>query len=134
MGASKWLYKCNITLYNIVKRNMICLLIKVSLAFYGGFVCGHVSILRPLITVFQTADDVSSGFQSQSGQPYYSHCNRGLCDVCSLGFSSCSMLTDSLTSANKAAYSGFETERRYHQKSKIGVSVVPQKVLMSSKI
>ena len=36
-------------------------------------------------------------------------------------------------SANKAAHSGFETWRRHHQKSKIGVSVAPQKGLMSSK-
>ena len=35
-------------------------------------------------------------------------------------------------SANKAAQSGFETQRRPHQKSKTGVSVDPQKVLMSS--
>ena len=36
--------------------------------------------------------------------------------------------------ANKAAHSGFETQRRHHQKSKTGVSVAPQKGLMSSKI
>ena len=35
---------------------------------------------------------------------------------------------------NKAVHSGFETPRRRHQKSKIGVSVVPQKGLMPSKI
>ena len=34
---------------------------------------------------------------------------------------------------NKAAHSGFETQRRRHQKSKIGVSVAPQKGPMSSK-
>ena len=33
----------------------------------------------------------------------------------------------SLPSANKGAHSGFETQRRHHQKSKIGVSVVPLK-------
>ena len=33
-----------------------------------------------------------------------------------------------LPSANKAAHSGFETQRRHHQKSKIGVSVAPQKM------
>ena len=38
-----------------------------------------------------------------------------------------------LPNANKAAYSGFETQRRRHQKSKTGVSVAPQKGLMSSK-
>ena len=38
-----------------------------------------------------------------------------------------------LPSANKAAHSGFETQRRRHQKSKTGVSVAPQKGLMSSK-
>ena len=38
-----------------------------------------------------------------------------------------------LPSANKAAHSGFETQRRHHQKSKTGVSVSPQKGLMSSK-
>ena len=36
-------------------------------------------------------------------------------------------------SANKASHSGFETQRRHHQKSKTGVSVAPQKGLMSSK-
>ena len=35
-----------------------------------------------------------------------------------------------LQSANKAAHSGFETQRRRHQKSKTGVSVAPQKGLM----
>ena len=34
-------------------------------------------------------------------------------------------------SAYKAAYSGFETQRRRHQNSKTGVSVAPQKGLMS---
>ena len=37
-------------------------------------------------------------------------------------------------STNKAAHSGFETHRSHHQKSKTGVSVAPQKGLMSSKI
>ena len=32
-----------------------------------------------------------------------------------------------LPSASKVAHSGFETQRRYHQKSKTGVSVAPQK-------
>ena len=32
-----------------------------------------------------------------------------------------------LPSMNKAANSGFETQRRHHQKSKTGVSVAPQK-------
>ena len=36
------------------------------------------------------------------------------------------------TSANKAAHSGFETQRRCHHKSKTGVSVAPQKGLMST--
>ena len=36
-------------------------------------------------------------------------------------------------SINNAAHSGFETQRRCHQKSKIGVLVAPQKELMSSK-
>ena len=36
-------------------------------------------------------------------------------------------------SANKAAHSGFEIHRRHYQKSKTGVSVAPQKGLMSSK-
>ena len=39
-----------------------------------------------------------------------------------------------LPSENKAAHSGFETQRRSHQKSKIGVSVAPEKGLLSSKI
>ena len=34
---------------------------------------------------------------------------------------------------NNASHFGFETERRHHQKSKTGVSVAPQKGLMSSK-
>ena len=38
-----------------------------------------------------------------------------------------------LPSTNKAAHSGFETQRRHNQKSKTGVSVAPQKGLMSSK-
>ena len=37
-------------------------------------------------------------------------------------------------STNKAAHSGFETQRRHHQKSKTGISVAPQKGLMSSKL
>ena len=32
-----------------------------------------------------------------------------------------------LPSVNKAAHSGFESQRRCHQKSKTGVSVAPQK-------
>ena len=39
----------------------------------------------------------------------------------------------SLPSVNKFAHSGFETQRRHHQKSKTGVSVAPEKGLMSSK-
>ena len=39
-----------------------------------------------------------------------------------------------LPSANKAAHSIFETQRRHHQKSKTGVSVAPQKGLMSAKV
>ena len=35
-------------------------------------------------------------------------------------------------SANKAAYAGFETQRKHHQKSKTGISVAQQKGLMSS--
>ena len=35
---------------------------------------------------------------------------------------------------NKAAHSGFETQKRHHQKSKTWVLVAPQKGLMSSKI
>ena len=31
------------------------------------------------------------------------------------------------SNANKAAHSGFENQRRHHQKSKTGISVVPQK-------
>ena len=38
-----------------------------------------------------------------------------------------------LPSANKAAYSGFETQKRHHQKPKTGISVASQKGLMSSK-
>ena len=38
-----------------------------------------------------------------------------------------------LPSANKAAHSGSDTQRRHHQESKIGVSVTPQKGLMFSK-
>ena len=36
-------------------------------------------------------------------------------------------------SVNKDAHFGFETQRRYYQKSKIGVSEAPQKGLLSSK-
>ena len=35
--------------------------------------------------------------------------------------------------ASKGIHSGFETQGRHHQKSKTGVSVVPEKGLMSSK-
>ena len=38
-----------------------------------------------------------------------------------------------LLSVNKAVHSDFETQRRHHQKSKAGVSVAPQKGLMSYK-
>ena len=38
-----------------------------------------------------------------------------------------------LPSANKAAHSGFESQRRHHQKMKTGVSVAHQKGLMFSK-
>ena len=38
-----------------------------------------------------------------------------------------------LSSLNKAASSGFETQGRHHQKSKTKVSVAPQKGLVSSK-
>ena len=38
-----------------------------------------------------------------------------------------------LASANKAAHSGFKTRRRRHQKSKTGLSVAPQKGVMSLK-
>ena len=38
-----------------------------------------------------------------------------------------------LPRVNKAAHSGFETQRRRPQKPKTGVSVAPQKGLMSSK-
>ena len=38
-----------------------------------------------------------------------------------------------LPSVNKTAHSGFETQRRCHQKSTTGVSVASQKGLMSSK-
>ena len=38
------------------------------------------------------------------------------------------------SSANKAANSGFEIQRRHHQKSETGVSAVPQKGHVSTKI
>ena len=38
-----------------------------------------------------------------------------------------------LPSANQAAHSGFETQKRCHDKSKTGISVALQKGLMSSK-
>ena len=40
----------------------------------------------------------------------------------------------SLPSVNKAAHSGFETQRIYHQKFKVGVSVAPRKDLCPPKI
>ena len=40
----------------------------------------------------------------------------------------------SLSNANKANQSGFETQRRHHHKSKTRVSMTPQKGLMTSKI
>ena len=42
-------------------------------------------------------------------------------------------LCTSLSSVNKAAHSGFETQRRCQQKSKTGVSMAPQKGLGSYK-
>ena len=39
-----------------------------------------------------------------------------------------------LPSVNKAIHSSFETQGRHHQESKTGVSVAPQKGIMSSKI
>ena len=39
-----------------------------------------------------------------------------------------------LPRVNKAAHSGFETQKRYHQKSKTGVPVAPQKDLGPPKI
>ena len=38
-----------------------------------------------------------------------------------------------LSSMNKAAHTGFETQRIHHQKSKTGISVVPQKDLCPPK-
>ena len=38
-----------------------------------------------------------------------------------------------LPSVNKAVHSGFETQKKCHQKSKTGVSVAPQIGVMSSK-
>ena len=37
-------------------------------------------------------------------------------------------------SVNKAAYSGFETQSRYHRKSKTGVSVIPKMDMFPTKI
>ena len=37
-------------------------------------------------------------------------------------------------STNKAAHSGFETQRRLYQKSKIGVSVAPKMYMCPSKL
>ena len=37
-------------------------------------------------------------------------------------------------SVNKGAQSGFATQRRYHQKSKTGVSVAPQKGICPPKL
>ena len=39
-----------------------------------------------------------------------------------------------LQSSNKAADSGFETQRRHHQKSKTGVSVAPKMDMCPTKI
>ena len=39
-----------------------------------------------------------------------------------------------LPNANKVAHSGFETQRRHHQKSKTGVSVTPKNGHVSNKI
>ena len=39
-----------------------------------------------------------------------------------------------LPSMNKATHSGFEIQRRHHQKSKTGISVAPQKGLMLYKV
>ena len=44
-----------------------------------------------------------------------------------------SVIHKALPSVNKTAHSGFETQRRHHQKSKTGVSLAPQHNNMSSK-
>ena len=43
--------------------------------------------MGPLISLFWISGDVSSGFQSQSRQPY-SYFGRGVPDICSLRFTS----------------------------------------------
>ena len=42
-------------------------------------------ILEPLILLFQTSGDISSGFQSQSRKPY-SQFGGGVCGICSVRF------------------------------------------------
>ena len=48
--------------------------------------------MGPMMHLFWTSGDISSGFQSQSGQPY--SFGRGVCVTCSLRF------TSGVTSAN----------------------------------
>ena len=43
---------------------------KFSFVFFFKFLLDTCPFLGPLIPLFQTSGDVSSGFQSQSGQPY----------------------------------------------------------------
>ena len=38
--------------------------------FFLKFLLGTCPFLGPLIPLFRTSGDISSGFQSQSGQPY----------------------------------------------------------------
>ena len=48
----------------------LCLGFRVAYSFLKKFWRTQVLIVGPLIPLFWTSDDVSSGFRSQSGQPY----------------------------------------------------------------
>ena len=55
--------------------------------FFLQFLLDTCIFLRPLIPLFWTSGDDSSGFQCLSGKPYW-HFGRGICDICSHGFTS----------------------------------------------
>ena len=86
---------------------------------------GGLLIKSSILPVLKQACDKATG------------CRAGYQDVsrcCTRGESQKHISHMPPPSVNKVAHSGFETQRRCHQKSKTGVSVAPQKRLMSSKM
>ena len=61
--------------------------IHVELFFFFNFLLDTCPFFGPLIPLFWTSGDVSSGFQSQSGSALFELCG-GVRDICSLRFTS----------------------------------------------